>query len=126
MSDLPPPVPSSVHPTTASAAPMPPGSQPTTPGYGQPVPGYYGPPTNTMAIVSLVLAFVMPLAGAIVGHVALGQIKRTGEGGHGLALAGVIIGWVYTGIIVLILIGYAIFFIWFYNQMSHIPPGTFG
>jgi hypothetical protein len=30
---------------------------------------------------------------AIMGHVAMGQIKRTGEGGNGLAIAAVVIGW---------------------------------
>jgi len=52
--------------------------------------------TNTLAIVALVLAILIGLPGAICGHVALNQIKRTGEGGRGLALAGVIIGWVFT------------------------------
>ena len=37
------------------------------------------------------------LGGIIAGHIALGQIKRTGEGGRGMALAGSIIGYVYTG-----------------------------
>lgn len=54
--------------------------------------------TNTMAILALVFAFLFPLLGAIFGHVALGQIKRSGEEGKGLALAGVIVGWVFTGI----------------------------
>jgi hypothetical protein len=34
------------------------------------------------------------LVGVITGHGALGQISRTGEGGRGLALTGVISGWV--------------------------------
>ncbi|MEJ7584991.1 MAG: DUF4190 domain-containing protein [Acidimicrobiales bacterium] len=36
--------------------------------------------------------------GAILGHVSLGQIKRSGEEGRGLALAGVIIGWALTAL----------------------------
>ena len=47
------------------------------------------------------LALTVPIGGIICGHLALGQIKRTGESGHGLALAGTIIGWVFTGLIVL-------------------------
>ncbi len=31
-------------------------------------------------------------AGIICGHIALGQIRRTGEAGHGLALAGTVLG----------------------------------
>ena len=57
--------------------------------------------TNTLAIVSLILAFFLPLIGAILGHVALGQIKKSGEEGRGLALAGVIIGWVLTALAIL-------------------------
>jgi hypothetical protein len=50
--------------------------------------------TNTLAILSLVFAFLVPLVGAILGHVALSQITRRGEQGRGLALAGIIVGWV--------------------------------
>lgn len=57
--------------------------------------------TNTLAIVSLILAFFIPLVGAILGHVAMGQIKKTGEQGRGIALAGVIIGWVFTALSIL-------------------------
>ncbi len=57
--------------------------------------------TNTLAIVGLILAFVFPLVGAIIGHVALGQIKKSGEEGRGLALGAVIVGWVFTGVGVL-------------------------
>ena len=63
---------------------------------------------NTLAIVSLILAFFVPLLGAVLGHVAMGQIKKTGEQGRGLALAGVLIGWVLTALSVL---GAILFFI---------------
>ena len=49
-----------------------------------------------------VLPFVGSLAGAIMGHLSLGQIKRTGEGGRGMALTGVILGWIGVAIAVLI------------------------
>jgi hypothetical protein len=58
------------------------------------------PPTNPLAIVSLVLSliglgtFVTAIGGVITGHVALGQIKKTGQGGRSLALAGVVIGYI--------------------------------
>jgi len=64
--------------------------------------GYaYAPRTNTLAIVGFVLSFVVSVAGIVCSHIALSQIKRTGEGGHGLALAGLIIGYVFTGFWVL-------------------------
>jgi hypothetical protein len=56
--------------------------------------------TNTLAIVSLVVALFVPLVGAILGHVAMGQIKKTGEQGRGIALAGVIIGWAFTALVI--------------------------
>ncbi len=61
-----------------------------------------GKPTNVLAIIALIGAFVFPLAGIICGHIALGQIKRTGEGGHALALWGTILGYVFTALWILI------------------------
>lgn len=102
-------------PPAAPAAPAytaPPASpgQPAYPAYGQPVQGYYAPPTNTMAIVAMSLSLaalilgITAIVGAILGHVALGQIKRTGEGGRGFALTGIIVGWAITGLYALLII----------------------
>ncbi|MBB4071768.1 DUF4190 domain-containing protein [Leucobacter sp. OH2974_COT-288] len=52
--------------------------------------------TNVMAIVGFVLSFFVSLVGAILSLVALSQIKKTGEKGRGLAIAGAIIGFVGT------------------------------
>lgn len=60
-----------------------------------------GGKTNVLAIVALVLAIFVPLVGAILGHVAMGQIKKNGEEGRGFALAAIIIGWVFTGLAIL-------------------------
>jgi hypothetical protein len=63
----------------------------------------YGDPaqkTSGMAIASLVLSIaglfcgVTALFGIICGHIALSQINRTGEHGRGLAIAGLVIGYV--------------------------------
>jgi len=72
---------------------------PAAPAY-QPVPA--GQKTNTLAIIALILGIVIPLGGIICGPIALGQIKRTGEAGAGLAKAGLIIGIILTvlGIII--------------------------
>ena len=51
---------------------------------------------NRLAPVALVLALLVPVAGAVLGHITLRQIAQTGEGGRGLALAATIIGWVGT------------------------------
>jgi peptidyl-prolyl cis-trans isomerase B (cyclophilin B) len=86
--------------------PLPP-QQPQQPQYGayqQPQPAGY----NTMSIVAFILAFFVSIVGIILGFIALSQIKRTGEQGHGLALAAVIIGFVEVAIGILVLVGLGI------------------
>jgi hypothetical protein len=90
------------------------------PVYGTPYPT--GPKTNALAIVSLISSlvglFIIPIlasiVGVITGHMSLSQIKRTGENGHGMALAGVIIGWVSLGLWVIGII----LFIWFFAALA--------
>lgn len=53
--------------------------------------------TNGLAIASLITSFFISIVGIILGHIALSQIKRTGEGGRGLAIAGLVIG--YLGLV---------------------------
>ncbi len=53
-------------------------------------------PTNRLAPVALILAILVPIAGAILGHITLRQLTHTGEQGRGLALAAIIVGWVGT------------------------------
>jgi hypothetical protein len=88
------------------------------PAYGQPpygAPAPYGTPmyapvptTNTMAILSLVFAFVFPVAGIVMGHVAKRQIRESGEQGEGLATAGLWLGYIFTALGVLVCIGYVL------------------
>ena len=61
------------------------------------------PPTNGMAIAAFVMVFVFFPVGIVLGHVARGQIKRTGEGGKGLATAALILGYLQIAVIVGIL-----------------------
>jgi hypothetical protein len=126
-------------PAKAPAPPAPPVAAPPPPPAPQPYapqpyasPGYpqqFGPRTNTLAIISLVSSLVgliipgLPIAGIITGHFALSQIKRTGEGGHGLALAGTIIGYVLTGLSLLIGLFYIIFFVAIIGSGT-LAPGT--
>lgn len=79
----------------------PPGTPPTPPQMpaGQPAAEER---TNTLAIVALISSFFISLLGIILGHIALSQIKKSGEKGRGLALAGTIIGYVFTGLAILI------------------------
>ena len=102
--------------------PAAPPHQAPPPGYGPPgypphgygpegyPPGGWGRPTNTMAILALVMAFVFAPAGLVLGIVARKQIRQTGEEGDGLALAGIIIGAIATALVALVIIGWVIAF----------------
>jgi hypothetical protein len=103
------------------------------PGYGYGVPGPAVPNTNGMAIASMVVSIVgavglcgyglggyIGIVGAILGHVARRQIRERGESGAGMALAGVIVGWIATAIAVIATIAIIIFVIFVVNN-----PGTF-
>lgn len=65
--------------------------------------------TNVLAIISLIAAFVFPLAGIVTGHIALSQIRKTGEQGHGLAKAGLILSYVFVALGIIFGILYVIF-----------------
>ena len=58
----------------------------------------YNMQTNSMATISLIMAFVFAPLAIVFGHIARSQIRRTGEQGAGLALAGLIIGYLSTAI----------------------------
>jgi hypothetical protein len=96
-----------VRPSTITAVQQPPAYPPQQPGSYAAV-----RPTNTLAIVSLVLGIAsyvfLPLVGAIaaivLGHMARGQIKRTGEGGSGFALAGLVLGYVHIVLVIIAIV----------------------
>lgn len=72
-------------------------------GYSYPDhPGYATRPTNGLAVASLVLGIVGGgVIAVVLGHVAKSQIRRTGEAGDGMATAGLILGyfWLVIGVI---------------------------
>ena len=62
--------------------------------------------TNGFAVASFVCSLLcISILAIIFGHVALSQIRRTREGGQGLATAGLIIGYLGFAILVLAFIG---------------------
>lgn len=96
-----------------SVPPPPTGQYP--PGYG-----YAAPPTNNLAVISMVLGIagltVIPLVGSIVavilGRSARNQMAQSGEGGQGMATAGIVTGWVgiaLAGIAVVAFVGFFLF-----------------
>jgi Domain of unknown function (DUF1707)/Domain of unknown function (DUF4190) len=86
---------------------------------GAVVPHVAAPPvvrTNGLAIASLACGLAQFVFGPIAaipaivfGHMARSQIKRTGEQGVGLALAGLILGWatVILAVLLLFIVGVA-------------------
>lgn len=121
----PPPAPDYGAPQTQPPAAPAYGQQP--PAYGQQAPAYgqpaaaYGQParkTNVLAIVSLIASiagFVIAwgigsIVGIICGHISLSQIKKTGEEGRGLAVAGLIVGYIGLALAILSVIVIAIVF----------------
>jgi uncharacterized protein DUF4190 len=87
------------------------------PGYGQPYPVSRG--TNTMAILALIFGILVAPLGLVFGFVARSQIKKTGEDGDGLALAGIIIGGIFT----LLLIAYLVIGIIIFAAVANSVPG---
>lgn len=97
---------------------------PPTPPVAAPVTGIpYGDPvmmmpvaypaaprrTNGMAIASLVCSLFIPcvgwILGLIFGHIALSQIKRTGDEGRGLAVAGLVISYLaLAGVVIYVVV----------------------
>ncbi len=71
---------------------------------------------NTLAVVSLAAAVsgVAALMAVITGHIALAQIKATGQSGRALAIVGLVLGYIglFFGIILVIsgVIGSALLF----------------
>ena len=109
-----------------------------TPGYSYPLSTYgYGTPqrkTNGLAIGSLVtgiaaLPFVfcygvggiiIGAVGAILGHVARRQIRDRAEEGNGMALTGIICGWIAVALGIAVLIG----FVWLIGHADEFDPGS--
>lgn len=61
--------------------------------------------TNTLAIVSLILGILgFNIVAVIVGHIALSQIKKTGESGKPLAIIGLVLGYIAIVTLVIIII----------------------
>ncbi len=90
------------------AYPAPPYPAPPYPAPPYPSASYLGParPMNGLAIASLVLGAVWlfwigRVLALVFGYVSRSQIRRSGDGGDGLAIAGIVLGWVGVGFLAL-------------------------
>ncbi len=77
----------------------------------QPYPYPYAPPqpTNGMAIAAMVLGilwiyWIGSILALIFGYLARAEIKRSNQGGDGMAIAGIVLGWVGVGVLCFVLI----------------------
>jgi hypothetical protein len=66
-------------------------------------------PTNGMAIASMVLGilwlyWIGSILALIFGYVARNEIRKNGQSGDGMAIAGIVLGWVGVGILTAVLI----------------------
>lgn len=57
-----------------------------------------------IGVVLMVVAVVAPILAVVFGHIALSQIKKSTQGGRGMALTGLILGYVTIGLTLLLLV----------------------
>jgi threonine/homoserine/homoserine lactone efflux protein len=80
--------------------------------------GFAGAKTNGLAIAALIcgigqvlLGFLAGIPAIILGHMARRQIRQTGEQGAGMAMAGLILGYIGVALsalfVIIIIIGVA-------------------
>jgi Domain of unknown function (DUF1707)/Domain of unknown function (DUF4190) len=86
--------------------------------------------TNPLAVASLAcgvgqffLGPIPTIPAIVLGHMARHQIRRSGEQGAGLALAGLFLGWAAVLLGILFIIGGAVAFTAFaHSGPAHFPP----
>ncbi len=94
------------HPGMPAGGPpqVPSGPPPGPYGHGYPPP--YGYPfvrrTNGLAVASMVLGilwlyWIGSILALVFGYTARSQIRQRGEGGDGMAIAGIVLGWIGVG-----------------------------
>lgn len=86
------------------------------------------PRTNSAAVAAMccgVAEFftfgLTAIPAVVLGHVARGQIRRTGEAGAGLALTGLILGWLAIALFALFVAGITVAAVSFGHAVVH-PP----
>jgi len=69
-----------------------------------------GPPTNGLAIASMVLGilwvyWIGSIIAVVLGHIALAQMRRNHDQGRGMAIAGLVLGYIGIGTLLILLTG---------------------
>ena len=88
-----------VDPNQPQTPPQPPQYQ--MPQYSAPQYAAQQPPTNSMALIAMISSIVgffsfgvLAVLGVVLGHISLSQIRRTGEGGRGLGITALVVGYI--------------------------------
>lgn len=105
--------------------------QPTDPADGTPTRAYppaggYAhpgfppapPPTNGLALAAMIVSITglstgclpVGVVGIVLGHRARRQIEASGESGRGFATAGIVVGYLGVGLLVAVILFYAVLF----------------
>jgi MFS family permease len=94
------------------------------------VPDVPAQPTSSLAVASLVagigcwtiLPVIAAVAAIITGHIARRRIRRTGESGGGMALAGLILGYAHLAVVAAVAAFVAIFLVIFGAAILQAQP----
>jgi hypothetical protein len=109
----------------APAAPAPAAPAPAPAPAAQPVVDRSQlPPFNIMAIIAFVGAFIIPVVGIVCGHITLAEYRKgLPERGREYALAGTILGYIFTAIWVVLAIVWIVFAFTHFGHSSIVTPG---
>jgi len=82
--------------------------------------------TNALAVAALVCGIAQPFTGMLstipaiaLGHVARGQIRRSGEDGRGMATWGLILGWAGVTAVIAIVLAILLFAVLLAHVVQH-------
>ena len=77
-------------------------------------------PTNVLSIITLIFGVLgFAIVPVITGHIALAQIKRTGEDGRGISIAGLVLGYIgLAGYLFAALLFFGTLFLGFIGALS--------
>jgi len=96
----------------------------------QPMPSGLQRPTNGLAVASLACGvgqifvwFFGAIAAIILGHMARRQIRQTGEAGDGMALAGMVLGYVGLALSVIGTIAFVALVVFATSHIPNVQPG---
>lgn len=95
--------------TPVSNVYVPPAAAPAAQQFAQPnYAGNYAPPASGTAVAAIIMAFIFPLIGMILGGVAKKEIDNSNgtKGGRGMASAAIALGGIFT------IIGTVVIVIW--------------